>query len=467
MQQGNRLLSLDAFRGLTMAAMILANNPGSWGNIYPPLEHAAWHGWTMTDLIFPFFLFIVGVAIPFSQAARLARGDSKRLLALSIVSRSISLVLLGLLLQSVPSRFPATMPVGFGWLQSLQVAVMVFVPLGFVLLLWPWRSAKVSAGVVFSVAALYVALFLLLHRAVDDAAAMMPQFDFGTGLFDPRHVRFPGVLQRIGVCYLVAGLASLVFRRLGIALLALLFCAGYAVLMNCVSFNGSIAGSWERETNLAHAIDVWVFGPHAYRSYADPEGLLSTMPAIATALLGLLAGHLLRSESPPAERCARLMAWGVVVACLGAVLDWTAMPINKQLWTPSFVALTAGLGCLALGAMFYVIDVRGRVAWSLPLRAFGMNAILVFLFSGIVGRTMGFFDVPVRWIPPGWQMLGEPQTVGLRNLLTMWCSYLYGTVTPVAAHTPEAYSLAYAIAFLGIFWLFCLVLYKLRWTVRV
>jgi predicted acyltransferase len=462
-----RLLSLDAFRGLTMAAMVLANNPGSWSHAYPPLEHAAWNGWTMTDLIFPFFLFIVGVATPFSQASRLSRGDSRGTLAGSVISRAVSLVLLGLLLQGVPSRLPADLPDGFGWLRFLQVAVYVIVPLGFLLLLWPWKSPRMSAVVVLSVAVLYVAAFLLTLRAVTDAAASMPKYDFGNGLLDPRTARFPGVLQRIGVCYLFAALASLLLPRLGIALLAIVLCAGYATLMNYVAFDGSLAGSWARDTNLAHTMDVWVFGPHAYRSYADPEGLLSTMPAIATALLGLLAGHLLRSETPPAERCAKLMVWGVVLACVGVVLDWVAVPINKQIWTPSFVALTAGLACLTLGAMYYVIDVRGRRAIAILFAAFGMNAILVFLLSGIVGRMMGLFRVPATWVPPGGHVVDGPRDYPLRIVLTDWTTHIYQSIFPPAAHTPEALSLAYAVAFLGIFWLFCGVLYAAKVTVRV
>jgi predicted acyltransferase len=465
--QTTHLLSLDAFRGLTMAAMILANNPGSWSHIYPPLEHAHWHGWTLTDLIFPFFLFIVGVAVPFSQAARQARGDSRATLALGVVSRAMALVLLGLVLSGVPGSQPATLPDGFGWLRSLQIAVVVFLPIAFVLLLWPWRSPRVAAVVVLVVAAAYVGLFLLIRRAVDDAEAMMPQFQFGNGLLDPRTSRFPGVLQRIGVCYLIAGLANLALSRLGVAMLAVALCAGYAVLMGHVSFNGSVPGSYERDSNLAHAIDAWVFGPHAYRSYADPEGLLSTLPAAATALLGLLAGHLLRAADPPAERCARLMVWGLALACIGVLFDWWLVPINKQLWTPSFVTLTAGLACLTLGAMFYAIDFRGHRVAAIPLAAFGMNAILVFLLSGIIGRVMGLFQVPVTWLPPTWHALGEPKAIGLRTVLTSWTQHLYRSLLPFAAQTAEAYSLAYAVAFLTILWLLCLALYKLRWTVRV
>lgn len=461
-----RLISLDAFRGLTMAAMILANNPGSWEHIYPPLEHATWHGCTLTDLIFPFFLFIVGVAIPFSQAARQSRGDGMVKLAGGVFSRSVSLVLLGLLLSGVPMRLPDALPPGFNSLRWLQVAAVLFVPVGFLLLLWPWKSVRASAIAVAVVAAGWLALYFSLNRAIADAAPSLPAYDFGAGFYDPRAQRFPGVLQRIAVCYLVAAIANLIFGRNLLALLLVACCAAYAVLMSKVGFGGSIPGSWERATNLAHIIDVWSFGPHAYKSYADPEGLLSTLPAIGTTLVGLLAGRMLLGAEPVVERCARLMTWGVLLAIVGVLLDWWAMPVNKQIWTPSYVAYTAGLACLTLGTMFYIIDVRGRRIWATPLVAFGMNAILVFLLAGILGRIMPLIRLPAEALPSS-SAVSTGATVPVRFVMTSWARHLQQSWTPAEWHSPEAASLAYAGGFLIILWLLCLVLHKLRWTLRV
>ena len=470
--QPPRLLSLDAFRGLTIGAMVLANNPGSWEHIYAPLQHAAWHGWTPTDLVFPFFLFIVGAAIPFAFAARTAPGATRGQLAAGVVVRGLALVLLGLLLHSVPGRLPANLPSnlpdGFGLLRALQIVAGLFVPAGFVLLLWAWKTTARSAVATAGVAAGWVVLFLLLSREVTRAAGLLPPgHDFGTGLLDPRALRFPGVLQRIGVCYLAAGLLGLVGRRVVIASAAVAASLLYLLLMTTVSLDGSVPGSFERETNLARAVDVATFGPHVYKAYPDPEGLLSTLPAITTTLVGLLVGRALRSDKPMADRCAGTMAAGVALAVAGVLLGWWVVPINKQLWTPSYAVLAPGLGCLALGAMCYAIDVRGRRGWAVPLIALGTNAILVFVLSGAVARLMGLIKVPPSWLPASAAAATRPDAIGIRAVLTSWATHLQQIVTPVAWHTAEAASLAYAVGFLAVAWVVAAVLYRLRWFVKV
>lgn len=388
-----RLVSLDVFRGITIAAMLIVNNPGSWSHKYAPLGHADWHGWTPTDLIFPFFLFIVGVAIPFSFAKR-ALSESKSEMLAHVWARALSLVLLGLLLHSLPSGgFDPLYPAGFALLGILRVATLVFIPIAFIVLLVPWRSRRLSLLLPVVVAVLLLALGFAIHFVTRAASAsgLPDSFELGGGIFAPSRLRFPGVLQRIGVCYGVAATIGLLAGRKTILLSILLFCAAYSVLMLKAPIAGHETGSLTKADNFARSVDVKVFdrpnARHTYGEYPDPEGLVSTLPAIASVLCGILVGLNLASplRTEP-EKCASLLAKGVLVTILGVLLSWWLMPINKKIWTPSFTIFTAGMGMLALGAVFYLVDVKRRRAWAWPFKAFGMNAIAAFILAGILAR---------------------------------------------------------------------------------
>jgi predicted acyltransferase len=300
-----RLVSLDAFRGLTIAAMILVNNPGDWAHVYWPLLHAPWHGWTPTDLIFPFFLFMVGMALPFSR-----RVHAREAL----------------------------------------------------------RRALVLAG---------LGLFM----------AAYPYFDLAT-------VRIPGVLMRIAICYLAAwGIRRLGGSALQAAVAAVLL-FGYWYLMTRVPLPGGAPPSLEPETNLGAWWDRALLEGHLWKQSKtwDPEGLISTLPAIATTLLGALAGDWTRSGRDPVRKTAGLLAAGLVLFVLG--LAWGAsFPINKALWTSSFVLLTGGLAAYLFGLVYWIADVRGYQAWCGPFVAWGRNAILVFVASGLLARTLGVIEV--------------------------------------------------------------------------
>ena len=300
-----RLVSLDAFRGLTIAAMILVNNPGDWNYVYWPLGHAPWHGWTPTDLIFPFFLFMVGMALPFSSRVR-AREAVRRALVIG----------------------------GLG-------------------------------------------IFM----------AAYPYFDLAT-------VRIPGVLMRIALCYL----AAWGIRRLGgsavHAILASALLVGYWFLMTRVTVPDGTPPNLEPETNLGAWLDRKLLAGHLWKVSRtwDPEGLLSTLPAIATTLLGLLAGDWLRSDRDVNRRTAGLLVAGLVLVVLG--LAWGAsFPINKSLWTSSYVLLTAGLAAYLFGLVYWIADVRGHRAWCRPFVIYGRNAILVFVASGLLARTLAAIKV--------------------------------------------------------------------------
>lgn len=304
-----RIASLDAFRGLTIAGMILVNNPGSWSYIYPPLAHAAWHGWTPTDLIFPYFLFILGVAIPFSFRRRIEEGAEPSDLLVHIARRSLVLVMLGLAMRIVPD-------------------------------------------------------------------------------FDLAEMRWPGVLQRIGLVYFAAAaLYVLTSRRTRWVALPLLL-LGYWALMALAPVPGYGAGDLSPEGNLAAWIDRLLMEGHLYQEGWDPEGLLSTLPAIGTALIGIATGERLLSG-----RDRRVLATGLLTA--GAVLvpaglAWGAVfPINKNLWTSSYVVFTAGSALLLFGILYRLIDVEGRRGpWERWMVVYGMNAIAVFVASGMLTKAL-------------------------------------------------------------------------------
>jgi predicted acyltransferase len=319
---GGRLVALDAFRGATIAAMILVNNPGSWAHVYAPLRHADWHGCTPTDLIFPFFLFIVGVAIPLAFAPRLAAGASRPALAARALRRGATLVLLG-----------------------LGIAAYPFVTL-------------------------------------------TPVFGMHANLAD---LRVPGVLQRIGVCYVLAAWLALFTRGRTQALVLVACLLGYQALLLLVPVQGGSAGQLDAKAgNLAAWVDRAVFGErHLWKQSRtwDPEGLLGTIPALATCLFGVACGRVLLAAADARVKCARLAAAGAVWTLAG----WTWglwFPLNKSLWTSSYATFTAGLAAIALAALLYAVDVRGWRRPARPLVAYGVNAITVFVGSALLARTL-------------------------------------------------------------------------------
>lgn len=314
----SRLLSLDVFRGLTVMAMTVVNNPGDWGHIYPPLEHAEWNGCTPTDLVFPFFLFIVGVSIAYALAGAKRTGAP-----------------LGPVVARVARR--AAILFGLGVLTSLY-----------------------------------------------------PHFDFGS-------VRIMGVLQRIALVYVGCSCLYLVTGwRTQIALLVVVL-VSYAALMQLVPVPGFGPANLEPTTNLGAWVDRTILGEHhlwAQSRTWDPEGLLGTLPALGTGLLGILAGQWLRWPSATSlSKPAGLAVAGVVAVVLGLVWNnW--FPINKALWTSSYVLYVGGLALLVLAALYWLCDVRGYRSWAKPAVAFGVNAIAVFFFSAILSRTFSLVRLP-------------------------------------------------------------------------
>lgn len=391
-----RLLSLDVFRGVTIASMMLVNNPGSWSHVYAPLQHAEWHGWTFTDTVFPFFLWIVGVAIPLSVSRRIEQGQSRRQLFRHAVRRAAVLFGLGLFL-----------------------AVFSFCVDG--------SLAKLGFGE-------------WLRNVLTD-------------------VRIPGVLQRIAVCYLVT---MAIFLRTGIRgqvgwIVGLLL--GYWVLMQFAPFpvnvHGAaryVSGLFEKGANFSAYVDNLVLngpviGTHVWKTAGtwDPEGTVSTIPAIATCLFGVLAGHLLRSKRSSAEKTAWLMVAGALLMWLGLIWD-LALPINKNLWTSSYSVFMAGLAMICLGVYYWLIDVQGWRKWANPFAIYGMNAITVFVLAGVIGRLL---SIKI-------EASGKPTSIQ---------ACLFGNLfSPLAS--PKNASLLWALIFVLLLYAVAYGMYRRKWFVK-
>jgi len=342
-----RYASVDALRGLTVAAMLLVNNPGDWGHVYAPLEHATWHGFTPTDLIFPMFLFIVGVSIALALMPRVERGDDVRVLTKTVLVRGARILGLGLLLH-------------------------------------------------------LVAMFA----------------------FELPHYRVFGVLQRIGLCFAAAGVLALHARPR----MQWIAFGGLLVLYGALLAAG---GTFDPFVNIASRIDHALLGVHVYQLDSatgrghDPEGLVSTLGALATTLLGLRAGDWLRRG----DRRSLVIA-GVVAMAAG--LAWSLwQPLNKNLWTPSYVLWSGGIACWILALFHWLIDLRG---WPPLGRAFGVNAIAAYAGSAFMLYALVGFG--------GFDPLYQHAFAG-------WMTPRFG---------PHVASLAYALAFVFVWWIVVRVL---------
>jgi predicted acyltransferase len=378
----DRLASLDAFRGFAIASMVLVNNPGDWSHVHPPLLHAEWNGWTFTDLVFPFFLFIAGVSMAISAVRRKQDGaDNPTLLA------------------------------GFAR----------------------------RAAVIFAVG-------LLLN--------LFPAFDFAT-------VRIPGVLQRIALCLLVAAPFVVLGGPRTVLAGAMGLLAAYTVPMLVVPVPDAAgvvaAGVLEPGRDFGAWIDRALFGPHLWAKSRtwDPEGLVSTLPATASLLFGVLAGYWLLSDRAVAAKAAGLFLAGLVLLAVGLALDRVFMPINKNLWTPSYGIFMTGCSLVALAAFHRMMDASPRAGVReasrrilLPLTIYGMNALFLFALSGFVARILGSMRVAGA----------DGVSVTLKALL-----YAPFAALPVSA---ENASLAFALTFNAAMFAVAWVMWRMRWFVK-
>lgn len=374
-----RLKSLDVFRGLAIATMILVNNPGSWEQVYPPLQHAPWHGCTPTDLIFPCFLFIVGVALSFSLTKLIQDGPSVDIYK-RILQRSAILFLLGLLLNTSS-----------------------------------------------------IILDILLNGAAFSKLGSL---------------RLMGVLQRISLAYGLGAIAILKFSPRQQRIFATLILLGYWAALTLIPVPGYGSGNLTPEGNLGAYLDCLILTPtHLYKGGPfDPEGLLSTLPAIVTLLGGYWTGEWLRLQPIKSRTSWNLVLWGLSCVVIGYLWGYL-FPINKQLWTSSYVVLTGGWALLILAACYETIEVK-QWRWGWPWEVMGVNAIFAFVASGLVARLL------------------LKTKIGSTTPAPTTYSWIYETVF-VPLFGPLNGSLAFAGATVLVWWVILFLLYRQRWFLKI
>jgi predicted acyltransferase len=358
-----RILSVDIFRGLTIALMILVNNPGTWNHIYAPFRHAAWHGCTPTDLVFPFFLFIVGTSIVLAYASKKKNINSK--VYYKILIRSAKLIALGLFLAGFLLTFP--------FFKSFS------------------------------------------------------------------ELRLPGVLQRIGLVFFFAALLFLHTNWKVLLGVFFFILVGYWLLMTQIPIQGSLP-LLTKESNLAAYLDLKILTQaHIWKPEYDPEGLLSTLPAIATAIMGMFLGFLLKmKEVTNKKKLIYMFLIGGISLLLGSI--WGVyFPINKALWTSSYVLYSGGWAFVVYAFIFYLTEIKGITKWGTAFVYYGSNAITVFFLSGFIAKS--FYRIKL------------PNNNSLH-------SYLYNNLFHSWISIPELSSLLYAFCVIGFYYLLARFLYK-------
>jgi len=388
----SRLLSLDVLRGITISGMIMVNNPGSWGKIYTPLEHAQWNGLTPTDLVFPFFMFIMGVSMYLSYKKFDFKLSGKTFTKL--FRRSVLLFLIGL---------------AIGWF-SLFCRGLVGLRL--------------------------------------EDMPILDKIEHAANNFE--NLRILGVLQRLALVSFFGSLTVLIFKPKHIPWLIGFILLFYWILMG-------VTGSYfENDASLISIIDRAVLGtthmygealPDGSRIIFDPEGLLSTLPCIAHVLLGFLAGKLISESKDNNQRIQKLFIFGTIILFLGFLLDY-GFPINKKIWSSSFVLATCGLASLLLGLLVWIIDIKGKKQWSVFFESFGVNPMFIYVMAGIISILLGNV---------GFMYYGEwLSTKGF--IYTQWLSPVFGDYLG---------SLVFALLFVTLNWFIGHILYKKKIYIKL
>ncbi len=384
----NRLLALDILRGITIAGMILVNNPGSWSNIYAPLEHAEWNGLTPTDLVFPFFMFIMGISTYFSL-------------------RSYQFTLTGKCL---------------------------------------WKIVRRS--VVIYLIGMCVAWFSLFMRGI------MGEATFWEAVNGFDRIRFLGVMPRLAICYGIGSICALIIKEKCLPWFIGFILAVYTVILlvgNGLEFS---------ENNIISVIDRSLFGEsHVYtdtvdgvQAKLDPEGLLSTLPSIAHMLIGFVCGGLIGSTKDNGERINRLFIVGTILTFTGFLLSY-GLPINKKVWTPTFVFTTCGLAASFLGLLIWIIDIKGHKRWCRFFEAFGINPLFMYTFGAFCTIIIGTVKVPWSGVESG--------MISIKG-------YVYkALLMPLCADDATLASLCFALLFVFFNWLVGLFLYKKKIYIKI
>lgn len=366
-----RLLALDILRGITIAGMILVNNPGTGGKTYAPLEHAQWHGLTPTDLVFPFFMFIMGISTYISL--RKYNFEFSRDAAWKIIKRTIIIFAIGLA----------------------------------------------------------IGLFARFCRS----------WSFSLSMFE--NLRILGVMQRLALCYGATAIIALLMKHKHIPYLIATLLIGYLLIL----LFGK--GFEYNETNILSVVDRAVLGlNHMYKDNGiDPEGLLSTIPAIAHVLIGFCCGKLLMEVKDINEKLQRLFLIGTILTFAGFLFSY-GCPINKKIWSPTFVLATCGLGSSLLALLIWIIDVKGYKRWSRFFEAFGVNPLFMYVLAGFLSILVGNIRMPY----------GE----GMTSLH----GYAYRAILQ-PLFGDYGGSLAYAILFVTLCWVIGYILYKKKIYIKI
>ena len=382
-----RLLALDILRGITIAGMILVNNPGSWGHIYAPLAHAEWHGLTPTDLVFPFFMFIMGVSTYFSL--RKYDFTFSAASALKIVRRAVVIFLIGLA----------------------------------------------------------IAWFGLFLRGICNGATL------SDAVFNFNHIRILGVMPRLAICYGIGATAALLIKPKNIPWAIGLILVTYTIIL--LTGNGFAFA----DTNVISIIDHKVLGPdHMYRDTVggislkfDPEGLLSTLPSIAHMLIGFMCGAMILSTKDNQERINKLFILGTILTFSSFLLSY-GLPINKKIWSPTFVLTTCGLASLFLGLLIWIIDIKGYKRWCRFFEAFGINPLFMYCLGAVLSIIIGSIKIPCAAVESG--------VITLKG-------YIYQQLlVPICGDDTFA-SLVFAILFILLNWSIGLILYKKKIYIKI
>lgn len=387
-QKKQRLLALDILRGITIAGMILVNNPGSWGHIYAPLAHASWNGLTPTDLVFPFFMFIMGISTYFSLKGYNFTLDTKS--AWKILRRTVVIFLIGM----------------------------------------------------------FIAWFGMFLRGV------LSDKTFCEAAFNFDHIRILGVMPRLAICYGIGSVCALLIK--GRALWWFVGCMLAVYSMLLVFGNGFEFA----DTNIISIVDHKVLGPdHMYADTIDgvtlkfdPEGLLSTLPSITHMLIGFICGGLILSTKDNSERTNRLFIVGTILTFSGFLLSY-GLPINKKIWSPTFVLTTCGLAASFLSLLIWIIDIKGHKRWCRFFEAFGINPLFMYCLGAVLSIIIGAVKIP-------WS--------GAESGLISIKGWAYQAVLmPLSGDDATLASLLFALIFVIINWLIGLILYKKKIYIKI
>lgn len=383
-----RLLALDILRGITIAGMILVNNPGSWGHIYAPLAHAEWHGLTPTDLVFPFFMYIMGISTYFS-------------------------------LRKYDFKFSgATL----------------------------WKICRRTV-VIFAIG-LAIAWFGMFLRGITSGKAL------AEAVFTFDHIRILGVMPRLAICYGFGSLIALALSKKALPW----FIAGMLVVYAVILFVGN--GFEFASNNVIAIVDNAVLGPdHMYTDHVageslkfDPEGLLSTLPSIAHMLIGFVCGGLIVGTKDNNLRINKLFIIGTILTFSGFLLDF-GIPINKKIWSPTFVLTTCGLAASFLGLLIWIIDIKGYRRWCRFFEAFGINPLFMYCLGAILSIIIGAIKVPYAAVESG---------------ITTLKGWIYQAVLmPACADNATLASLCFAILFVLLNWCIGDILYKKKIYIKI